>query len=219
MTYKDLYLQKNRGYFVGNARYEIIKQIPNNKHNKVLELGCGDGATLLELKKINKASFVAGIDIMDFQQDNYLDKFTLADIEVIDDLPFPKEYFDVIICADVLEHLKDPWEATKKVVWYLKKDGIFIASIPNIREIKTLYDLIINNDFKYVEAGILDKTHLRFFCKKNMIDLFNSSDLKIKNILRIPNTLSKKRILLNFISFGLFREFFVTQYLIIGIKK
>ncbi|CEG12613.1 Methyltransferase type 11 (fragment) [groundwater metagenome] len=82
-----------------------------------------------------------------------------------------------------------------------------------------MYDLIINNDFKYVEAGILDKTHLRFFCKKNMIDLFNSSDLKIKNILRIPNTLSKKRILLNFISFGLFREFFVTQYLIIGIKK
>ncbi|CEG12612.1 Methyltransferase type 11 (fragment) [groundwater metagenome] len=78
MTYKDLYLQKNRGYFVGNARYEIIKQIPNNKHNKVLELGCGDGATLLELKKINKASFVAGIDIMDFQQDNYLDKFTLV---------------------------------------------------------------------------------------------------------------------------------------------
>ncbi len=219
MTYKDLYLQKNRGYFVSNARYEIIKQIPDNKHNKVLELGCGAGATLLELKKINKASFVAGIDIIDFQQDNYLDKFILTDIEVIDDLPFPKEYFDVVICGDVLEHLKDPWESTKKLVKYLKKDGIFIASIPNIREIKTLYNIIINNDFKYTESGILDKTHLRFFCKKNIIELFNSSDLKIENILRLPNTLSKKRIFLNFISFGLFREFFVTQYLIIGIKK
>ena len=100
----------------------------------------------------------------------------------------------------------------RKIRKFLKPNGILLASIPNIREIKTLIDIVIKGDFKYVDSGILDKTHLRFFCKKNIIELFESTGYKIE---KITFNLSPKRKLLLKLSLGLLEEFLVTQYLVL----
>ena len=186
-----LYIEKDESYFA-NTRFDIIDLVPYNKNNKVLEIGCGKGATLLELKRSGKAKYIVGVDIVDLYQEKFLDKFICCNIEnEIYKLPFSENFFDVIICADVLEHLIDPWKVVKGLKKYLKSNGCFIASIPNIRELKTMITIFLKGDFRYEKEGILDKTHLRFFCKKNMIELFQNAGFIIE---KITYKLSKKGI-------------------------
>ncbi|EEP60119.1 class I SAM-dependent methyltransferase [Sulfurihydrogenibium yellowstonense] len=219
MSYKEIYATKPIGYF-SFFRYDIIKLINCNNCN-ILEIGCGQGNTLIELKKQGKAKFIAGIDIVDLNQSIKLDKFILADIESEDNIDLPENYFDIIICADVLEHLKDPWNVLEKIKRFLKPNGTIIASIPNIREISALANMLINilirGDFRYVDAGILDKTHLRFFCKKNIIELFEKTGYKVEKITFDLSTSPIRRPLLK-LSFGLLEEFLVVQYLVVSRK-
>jgi 2-polyprenyl-3-methyl-5-hydroxy-6-metoxy-1,4-benzoquinol methylase len=216
---KEIYATKPTNYF-SIFRYDIIKLINCNNCN-ILEIGCGHGNTLIELKKQGKAKFIAGIDIVDLNQSTKLDKFILADIECKENIDLPENYFDVIICADVLEHLKDPWNVLEKIKKFLKPHGIVIASIPNIREISTFASILINilirGDFRYVDAGILDKTHLRFFCKKNIIELFEKTGYKVEKITFDLSTSPIRRPLLK-LSFGLLEEFLVVQYLVVSRK-
>jgi len=209
LSYQKMYIEKPKNYF-SEIRNDIIELIQCNNCN-ILEIGCGEGNTLIELKRQGKAKFVVGIDIVDLNQSSKLDKFILADIEN-DNINLPEEYFDIIICADVLEHLKDPWSVLKKIRKFLKPNGILLASIPNVREIKTLISIVIKGDFKYVDSGILDKTHLRFFCKKNVIELFESTGYKIE---KVTFKLSPKRKFLLKLSLGLLEEILVVQYLVL----
>lgn len=212
MNYKsELYEEKDEGYFKG-VRMDIINLIPEGK-NRVLEVGCGFGLTLLKLKELNKAKEIVGVDIVNLEV-NHLDNYIVGNIEEIT-LPYPEEYFDVVICADVLEHLVDPWTTIKKLKKHLKKDGLFIASIPNIRNYKVLFDIVLRGDFKYVDAGILDKTHLRFFCKKNIIEMFDQANMKMIEIkTNLDFGASLKIRFFNALTLKIFEEFFVTQYII-----
>jgi len=215
LSYKEIYATKPTNYFSG-IRHDIIKLVNCNDCN-ILEVGCGQGNTLIELKKQGKAKFIAGIDIVDLNQSTKLDKFILADIESEENIDLPENYFDIIICADVLEHLKDPWNVLKKIKKFLKQNGMLIASIPNIREIETLFNIFVKGDFKYVEEGILDKTHLRFFCKKNIIELFEKTGYKVEKITFDLSTSPIRRPLLK-LSFGMLEEFLVVQYLVVSRK-
>lgn len=210
--YRELYSEKEKCYF-SNIRHDIIDLITCHDCN-ILELGCGSGATLIELKKQGKARLIAGIDIVELGQAQKLDHFVSADIEN-EDLDLPHDFFDVIICADVLEHLKHPLNVVEKLTFFLKKGGVVIASIPNVREINTIISIVLKGDFKYVDSGILDKTHLRFFCKKNMLELFEQADLKVE---RLQNASNSKPSLLRLLTFGLFEDFLIAQYIIIGRK-
>ena len=161
MNKNGFYDNKSNKYF-SSVRRDIIKFIPCGK-NRVLEVGCGNGATLVKLKNENKADETVGIDIK--SSDEILaevDCYIRGDIEDIE-LDYPEKYFNIIICADVLEHLVDPWNTVKKLLKYLKDDGLFVVSIPNIKEISVLWSILIKGDFKYEECGILiNRTFVSF---------------------------------------------------------
>lgn len=205
---RRLYADKGDRYF-SNVRKDIIALVPDEL-NKVLEVGCGSGSTLFALKEMGRASEIVGIDINKYCT-TQLDKFISGNIEEMN-LPYPQEYFDIIIFGDVLEHLIDPWRVVRTMRNYLKENGALIASIPNIREVKTVFQIMLLGDFKYVGAGILDKTHLRFFCKKNILKLFNDNGFIIEEI--IHNNLGKKRNLFNSLTLRFFEDFLVTQYIV-----
>jgi len=209
------YEQKDSSYFK-NIRYDIIDLIPNGE-NKILDIGCGEGKTLLELKKQSKAQYIVGVDVRPLGQEKSLDGFFNIDIEH-SDLPYSDGFFDVIICADVLEHLIDPWETIRRLKKYLKSGGYLIASIPNIREIRTLYTILMQGDFRYVNAGILDISHLRFFCKKNIRELFEKAGYKIMRLTYDLDHNSKRK-LINRLSFGFLEELIVIQYLVIAVNN
>lgn len=193
-------------------RHDLINLVPKGK-NKIIEIGCASGATLNYLKSNGKASEIVGVDILD-NLDYKLDKYIQGNIENIH-LPYKNNYFDILLLGDVLEHLNDPWKTLKKLKMFVKTGGLIISSIPNIREFNTLFKIVIKGDFKYSEFGILDKTHLRFFCKKNIISLYEDCDIKVLSI--IPN-ISRRKQIVNHITFKIFEEFIVLQYIILGTK-
>ncbi|WP_299900451.1 class I SAM-dependent methyltransferase [uncultured Aquimarina sp.] len=209
---EEMYQEKEHSYF-SNVRSDIIHFVKDEKDLKVLEVGGGKGNTLLYLKKKEIASEIHMIDIIDLVEDK--EKFNsvhILDIEESNLTNIGK--FDVIILADVLEHLKDPDNVVSKLKKLLSKNGFFLVSIPNIRHYSALIKIYLKGSFRYEEEGIFDKTHIRFFCKSDMIRLFSGNeDLKIEKILPNNKILRSKATLINKLTFGMFTQFFTVQYL------
>jgi 2-polyprenyl-3-methyl-5-hydroxy-6-metoxy-1,4-benzoquinol methylase len=221
----ETYVEKPDYYFQ-ITRTDLLRLLPaQTVFNHVLGVGAGGGNTLLHLKNAGIAKRVTGIELFELpgteQQNPAIDKFIIANIEHLSAHSFGKE-FDVIICGDVLEHLVDPWAVRDKLTRWLKPGGYFLASIPNIREIKTVLKILMRGTFTYEQGGIMDKTHLRFFTKKSMIELVNTGGLQVQKIvsnLAFVEESTKRRVHINNLSFKLFEEFLTRQYFILCVKK
>lgn len=200
-------------------RFDILNLIPEGL-NSILDVGCGAGKLGENLKRIKGVKEVIGIEINPYVAKlagSVLDKVYIADVEQIE-LTEYECYFDCIIYADILEHLKDPWSVLTKHRSLLKNSGFVIASIPNVRYYKVVKN-IIKGGWKYVDAGILDKTHLRFFTLESIYELFESSGYRIAKIHRKFGRAGKILKILNRLTMDLLKEFMVYQYLIIAEKS
>jgi glycosyltransferase involved in cell wall biosynthesis/2-polyprenyl-3-methyl-5-hydroxy-6-metoxy-1,4-benzoquinol methylase len=99
------------------------------------------------------------------------------------------ESFDVIVMADVLEHLIDPGSllATIDERGLLADDGYLVISIPNAAHEAVLAELI-NGRFTYQDTGLLDSTHLRFFTLASLRELLERAGFVITRIERTRRT-------------------------------
>lgn len=152
----------------------------------VLDVGCSTGLLGEKLIKTKQCK-VFGIDISKNainEAKNRLQKAAVMDIEK-GEYPFSDELFDVIIFADILEHLMCPGEILKKFQKYLALDGIFIISLPNVANIRIRLRLLLGI-WNYTKSGILDDTHLRFFTKASAMKLFNDLGFRVVNITSTP---------------------------------
>jgi len=163
---------------------ELLNLIPINA-KKIIEIGCSSGALAREYKKINSNCEYIGVEIMTDYGDlaqRYCDRVIIGDVE-----SFPATFFsdnsdvDCWIFADVLEHLKDPWEILRKISSVLGGDGSVVACIPNIQH-WSIQSLISTGDFRYQDIGILDRTHIRWFTRKTIIEMFEQTGFSIKDM-------------------------------------
>jgi len=169
------------------ARSSLIELIsrPENEILSVLELGCALGATLNRIKRLWPNSSVCGIEYDQAVADigSYMTDIIQGDVENMV-IPYEKEQFDYIICADVLEHLRNPEKTLERFLPYLKEDGYFIISIPNIRNQNVLKELLLKGRFDYSDSGILDRTHLKFFTRDTAIEMLEGVHLKIDRMVK-----------------------------------
>ena len=161
---------------------KVVRLVGENK--KVLEFGCSYGY-MSKVIKDNFKGHITGVE-MDTeaaeQARDICDRIIVGNIEKLNfDDVLKNEVFDVVIFADVLEHLSNPWEILIKIRDYLSNDGYIIASIPNISYLSVVMELI-QGEFRYRDLGILDNTHLRFFTKESIIAMFESSGYYIESI-------------------------------------
>ena len=213
----ESYADAQSSYFA-HTRHDVIGVIPAENTGRVLEIGCGRGHTLLALKKAGRATEVVGVELVDLPRTEAeiagVDRYIICDIES-SRLDLAAASFDVVICADVLEHLRDPWAAVVMLNGLLRQGGVLVASVPNVREVRTLYNLLVRGDFAYAQAGVLDRTHLRFFCKKNILELLTTAGGKVERVSDDLATRFNWRARLHRLTFGLLEQFLVTQYLVV----
>jgi SAM-dependent methyltransferase len=154
---------------------KVLRLIGENK--RVLELGSAVGSMTQLMKEINGCTIVA----MELDPDMakmaepHCERMVIGNVENMDlDAAFGEDRFDVIVAADILEHLYDPWACLSKVRKFLKPEGYLVVSVPNIAH-NALLAQLLSGRFPYQEKGLLDRTHLRFFTRSNLEDMLLSS--------------------------------------------
>ena len=169
---------------INQVAFDLIsKTIKNKKDIKhILDVGCGYGLLSKQLKRAHPKLNLYGIEQAKeaSQSSQKILKLLRCDIE---NIPLIKsqlktQKFDVIIFSDVLEHLYDPVGIIKSYQSFLNQDGTIVITVPNIANIFSRIALLFGY-FNYSETGVMDKTHIRFFNKQNLIKLAKESNLEI----------------------------------------
>jgi len=200
-------------YFHGQ-RSDVADLVPVNCQ-RVLDVGCGYGGLGRNLHARGVAQ-IFGVEINPDAASHLNDIYTdywIGDVEQVL-LPVTTAAFDCIVFADVLEHLRDPWCTLKRYLHWLKPGGYVVASIPNVRNLALLYNLAIRGRWRYEESGLLDRTHLRFFTRGEIHELFTSAGLEIELIKENHDKLSLPRRIIAAPLLALIPDLGVCQYLI-----
>ena len=131
---------------------------------------------------------------------------------------FENTKFDCIFFNDVLEHLVDPEAALRFCKQILRPEGYVISAIPNVLQYGNMLTILKTQDWQYTEAGILDKTHLRFYTKKSIIRLFRECEYDLISINGTYATCSKKFLFANFLLFNKIESMKYTHFITV-VKK
>lgn len=144
----------------------------------ILELGCSVGYMSRVLHE--RGSRIIGVEIdpdAAHHAEPFLDRVIVGDLDrepLLDDLT--PESFDLILAADVLEHLRDPAACLRSLIRLLRPDGSIIISVPNVAHIDVRLELL-DGRFRYRDNGLLDRTHLKMFTIEALTDLLDEVGL------------------------------------------
>ena len=173
----SVYSQNELSKFGPNdAWIKLFELVP--KGSDVLDIGCSSGNLGLALKQ-QKDVHVVGVDIDEGdlkEAKKHLDAVHLLNVESDDLSGLGK--FDVVIMADVIEHLVNPVPALKKIKQLLKPKGRLVFSIPNMANVTTRVELL-KGRFEYKDFGLLDRTHLHFYDEAEVNRVFIESGLNV----------------------------------------
>ncbi len=177
--------------------YEIDLANENSSHTKILglvetgqrilEIGCATGYLTRYLKdKLGCTVFGVEIDAEAAKTAQpYCEEIIVGDIGSEDVLKMlSNQKFDVIMMADVIEHLKNPDQLLSRLKQFLKERGYILLSVPNGAHGAISLE-ILDGKWDYRKEGLLDKTHLHFFDKENLMALLEKTGLFISHLDRV----------------------------------
>lgn len=217
------------GYF-DNLRDEIEPLVPDHP-GVVMDVGCGEGVTSRWLKEIRPSVTTVGVEIdrsVAATAASVVDSVVVADLDDgIGPLAPYRGRIDLLLLLDVLEHLRDPWARLVDLKSLLAPGAVVIASIPNVRNLKVLGPLLVKGEWRYQSSGILDRTHLRFFTRRSILDLFQGAGFAIQTVAftgplqrgRIKSMPGRIAFLANMMMGGSLRDFLTHQYVVRAIPK
>jgi len=166
-------------YQMSSSKYGSLYTIKNlcGTNKTILDVGCSSGY-LGEIMKGNRFYGIDGnIEAAKIAKTKYID-VKIIDLNTIPDKPVFNEKFDIIIFADVLEHLLYPEQILSHFKSYLKPHGKIIVSLPNIALWRVRFNLLFGK-FDYGDYGVLDRTHLHLYTFKSARELLERSGYKV----------------------------------------
>ncbi len=180
-------------------RYRL-KGDPYSSHSIILaRLGPGAGRRLLDVG-IAQGEFTRllaqrGFAVTGIERDAQLAAYArqacidLVELDLDRAIPDFREPFDVIVYGDVLEHLKDPLRVFTGLNHYLAPKGQVVVSVPNIAHLAIRLMLLFGY-FEYMDRGILDRTHLRFFTLRSFRQFLAQGGMRVEELVATPLPLS-----------------------------
>ena len=209
----------NKSYI--GIRKDILDVIPP-RIGMLLDIGCSAGALGAELLAINPRAKVYGVELdpdMARLAAEKLHKVYVADMDNFSLVAeFSPDTFDCVVLADVLEHLKNPWQVVAEAVEITASQGHVIACIPNVRHFDTIFNLVFRGIWPYRDRGIHDRTHLRFFTLKNIRELLSVAGTEIEKIstnYRLVERPSKINRWAKYLALPGLKHFLAFQYIIV----
>jgi SAM-dependent methyltransferase len=172
---EEYQLKPNEDSSHGRIRTMLSSRPPS----KILDLGCSSGLLAERLRSMGH--HVTGVDVAELPGvGERTSSFFKADLN----RGIPAEVgsgFDVVLAADVLEHLTDPAALMRQVKEVLSPDGLAIFCVPNIAHWYPRFRTTLGL-FDYDQRGILDSTHLRFFTRKSIQKMIGRQGYSIRRI-------------------------------------
>jgi 2-polyprenyl-3-methyl-5-hydroxy-6-metoxy-1,4-benzoquinol methylase len=164
-----------------NFNAEMLALVPKDAAC-IVEVGCSSGALAREYRKTNPSCEYIGIEVdADYAQlaRAHCSKVLVGNIEQMTDSEFQSlSHSDCWIFGDVLEHLYDPWSLLRRIQVSMKPHTCIVACIPNAQHWSIQWRLNVG-EFRYEDMGLLDRTHIRWFTRKTIGELFESTGFTV----------------------------------------
>lgn len=176
---------------------DLLAMLPTTAR-RIVEVGCSSGALAREYKKLNPGCQYAGIEIV--PEYAHLAKRYCDSVHAVDIEGAPGEFIrelaaDCWIFGDCLEHLRDPWALLARIRECIPDDGSIVACIPNAQH-WTVQVRLCCGEFRYEDMGLMDRTHLRWFTRMTILEMFQNAKFKVvAGVPRIFNEPNRERIL------------------------
>lgn len=159
-----------------NSHTLMVELVGGTK--RVLDVGCATGYLAQAL--VERGCTVSGVELDGESAEEartHLERLVIGDLETMDLAEaFGDDRFDVIVFGDVLEHLRDPLPVLRNAKALLADRGSVVASIPNVAHGSVRLALLAGR-FDYQDLGLLDSTHVRFFTRSSVEDLFREAGM------------------------------------------
>lgn len=163
--------------YYSNINVDLLNAI-NAPPKKVLEIGCGEGWFGKKVKELYPDCTYHGVELFPDAAkvaDNNIDGVLIGNIEEQQVMDAIQSGYDLLVFGDVLEHLIDPWATLKLLRSKAADQSTCVACIPNVAHWSMIARLLAGQ-WTYEDAGLLDRTHLRFFTVETMIKMFQDAD-------------------------------------------
>ncbi len=203
------------GKYYAETRPEMLSFVPPTAR-RVLDVGCGEGG-FGALVKAARAATVWGVEPNAAAARRAGEKLDRVFVGRFEEADLQAATFDCIVFNDVLEHMYDPWGALRLARRHLTGTGVVAASLPNLTFFNVLWDLVVREEWRYEQAGILDVTHIRFFTRKGMVRLFSESGYRVRQIEGInPQAQGRKYKLINALCFNRLARMRYLQFAVVA---
>lgn len=205
----------SRDSYYEHLRRDILVHVPNSAKT-VLSVGCGTGLTEAELVRRGVEVFAIEIDHKAAVRARQFGLTVLKGNASEIDIRQVGKVFDCIIYADILEHLPDPVAVLGQHVERLQSNGTVIVSVPNFRHYSVFWQLFVLGRVKYMDAGILDRTHFRMTTRKMVLEWFHQ--IGLQSLSYEYNIPSRRDKLISAIFLGTLKEYLARKILLVGTK-
>jgi len=159
------------------ANEDLLALIPPNARH-VVDVGCMHGALVRAYRQRRPDANTTGIDVNPAYADAaaaWCTRTLAANIEALDDAQFAELFpSDCWVFGDCLEHLVDPWRVLRRVRGSIDSDGCLLVCLPNAQHWSVQWRLA-TGQFRYEDSGLMDRTHLRWFTRITMLEMFQQA--------------------------------------------